>query len=61
MPVAASLGEMTKAGEYGGVMYYMRSGEPERIYVPVFEGYWLVFRPDTVPAGARSAEPTTSR
>jgi hypothetical protein len=61
-PVAASLGEMAKAGEYGGVVYYMRSGEPEpRIYVPVFEGYWLVFRPDTLPPGARAAEPTISR
>ncbi|HSJ07328.1 MAG TPA: hypothetical protein VK936_11515 [Longimicrobiales bacterium] len=47
-PVAASLDEMELAGEYMGVDYYTRrQDEGELVYVPVFEGYWQAFRPDT--------------
>lgn len=47
MPVSASLDAMTKAGEYQGVEYYARSGDPEpAVYVPVFDGYWQRFRGD---------------
>lgn len=59
MPVAASVSEMSRTGEYEGVAYYTRRGDAEPyIYVPVFEGYWLVFRPDTLPTTAKSADPT---
>jgi hypothetical protein len=47
-PVAASLEEMQEAGAYHGVEYYVRHGdERHTLYVPVFEGYWQPFRPDT--------------
>lgn len=47
MPVSASLDGMTKAGEYQGVEYYVRSGEPDlAVYVPVYDGYWQRFRGD---------------
>jgi hypothetical protein len=44
LPLAAPLAEMERAGEYRGVEYYRRSGSDDRLYVPVFEGYWLAFR-----------------
>jgi hypothetical protein len=48
MPIAASLEQMQQAGEYEGVDYYVRDGDAQpAVYVPVFEGYWQVFRPDT--------------
>lgn len=48
MPVAASLPEMSVAGEYHGVEYYLRDADAEPIlYIPVFEGYWQAFRADT--------------
>jgi hypothetical protein len=52
-PVAASLEEMEQAGDYHGVDYYVRpADERPALYVPVFEGYWQPFRPDTA-RGAR--------
>jgi len=45
MPVSASSEEMTKAGEFEGVEYYTRNdGDATAVYVPVYEGYWQVFR-----------------
>jgi hypothetical protein len=60
MPVSASLDVMEKAGEYSGVEYYVRSGDPEpAVYVPVFDGYWQRFRGDpnavALPADAADA------
>jgi hypothetical protein len=46
MPVSATLDDMEHVGDYQGVEYYVRSGD-ERVYVPVFEGYWQPFRRDT--------------
>lgn len=47
MPVNVSLSEMSHAGEYQGVEYYVHGGEAESaVYVPVFEGYWQRFRAD---------------
>lgn len=43
-PLAVSLGEMEPAGEYQGVEYYRRAGDDASLYIPVFDGYWLVFR-----------------
>jgi hypothetical protein len=49
-PVSVSLDEMQQAGDYFGVEYYVRPGdERHALYVPVFEGYWQPFRPDTTP------------
>jgi hypothetical protein len=48
MPVSASLPEMHHAGEYHGVDYYVRDGDAApTLYVPVYEGYWQRFSPDT--------------
>jgi hypothetical protein len=65
MPVNASLTEMTKVGEYGGVEYYVHDGDPEpSVYVPVFEGYWQRFRADpsaiVSPAAVDGAAPVDS-
>ncbi|HEX6133457.1 MAG TPA: hypothetical protein VFZ24_05825 [Longimicrobiales bacterium] len=47
MPVSASLTEMSRAGEFSGVEYYVRDGDPAgTVYVPVFQGYWQAFRLD---------------
>jgi hypothetical protein len=46
MPVGASLTDMTKAGEYQGVEFYVRGGDSGAVYVPVFDGYWQLFRGD---------------
>lgn len=47
MPVAASLTEMEKAGDFQGVEFYRRSGDTAAtVYVPVYEGYWQIFRTD---------------
>lgn len=46
MPVGASLTDMTKAGEYQGVEFYVRGGDTGAVYVPVFDGYWQLFRAD---------------
>jgi hypothetical protein len=46
-PVSASLNDMEKAGEYQGVEFYVRAGDPGAVvYVPVFDGYWQRFRAD---------------
>jgi hypothetical protein len=53
MPLPVSLTEMTKAGEYQGVDYYVRDGDTgAAVYVPVFDGYWQMFLadPSAVPA-----------
>jgi len=48
MPVAASASDMQLLGEYQGVEYYALGGDTaSAVYVPVFEGYWQPFRPDT--------------
>lgn len=48
MPVSASATEMELVGEYHGVDYYVRREDASHaLYVPVFEGYWQSFRPDT--------------
>jgi hypothetical protein len=48
-PVAAGVQEMQQVGDYFGVEYYVRPADTTAVlYVPVFEGYWLPFRPDTV-------------
>jgi hypothetical protein len=47
-PVSASLDQMEHMGDYDGVEYYARHGDERRtLYVPVFEGYWQPFHPDT--------------
>lgn len=47
MPLAASLAEMQKAGEFQGVEYYVRNADPGAVlYVPVFDGYWQAFELD---------------
>lgn len=47
MPVAASLTEMERAGDFQGVEFYRRSGDTQAtVYVPVYEGYWQIFRTD---------------
>ncbi|CAN5632729.1 hypothetical protein BH23GEM9_BH23GEM9_05740 [soil metagenome] len=53
VPVSASLAEMRHIGEYEGVDIYVRDGDDAaRLYVPVFDGYWQVFQPDTAaPSG----------
>jgi hypothetical protein len=52
MPVAASVAEMELVGEYQGVDYYLRRGDASlSLYIPVFEGYWQSFRPDTSARG----------
>jgi hypothetical protein len=58
LPIAASVEEMEKVGEYEGVDYYTRRNDSEPVlYVPVFEGYWLTFRLSTIGAAkvAKSA------
>jgi hypothetical protein len=56
LPIAASVEEMEKVGEYEGVDYYTRRNDPDPVlYVPVFEGYWLTFRLSTIGA-AKVAE-----
>jgi hypothetical protein len=51
LPIAASVEEMEKVGEYEGVDYYTRRNDSEPVlYVPVFEGYWLTFRLSTIGA-----------
>ena len=47
MPVAASLSEMERVGEYQGVEYYRRTGDDTTLFVPVYRGYWQVFRSAT--------------
>lgn len=47
MPVHASLDDMGRAGDYQGVEYYVRTGDPApAVYVPVFDGYWQRFTAD---------------
>lgn len=45
MPVAIPLAEMEQIGAYDGVDYYRRAGADALLFVPVFDGYWLAFRP----------------
>jgi hypothetical protein len=48
MPVRAEVSEMRHLGDYQGVEYYVRAEDGGvDVYVPVFEGYWQPFRPDT--------------
>ena len=49
VPVAAAAAEMDRVGEYEGVEYYRRPGTGDLLYVPVFDGYWLAFRPTEQP------------
>ncbi|HSJ25284.1 MAG TPA: hypothetical protein VK929_11470 [Longimicrobiales bacterium] len=52
MPVRADVPEMQPLGDYHGVEYYARPDDSNgALYVPVFEGYWQPFRPDTTPTG----------
>lgn len=52
MPVTASLPDMHHVGDYQGVDVYVRDGDEEPVlYVPVYEGYWQVFRADTTRRG----------
>jgi hypothetical protein len=52
MPVSASVSEMSPAGDYHGVEYYVRQADADAtLYIPVFEGYWQAFRADTSAAG----------
>jgi predicted small lipoprotein YifL len=45
-PVSASAEEMQRVGEFEGVEYYARqAAEDVGLYVPVYEGWWLAFRP----------------
>ncbi|HUF50595.1 MAG TPA: hypothetical protein VMN60_07180 [Longimicrobiales bacterium] len=44
MPLAASLPDMERAGEYRGVEFYRRAGMDDALFVPVYRGYWQVFR-----------------
>jgi hypothetical protein len=57
MPVAASLTDMTRLGEFRGVEYYHRAGDTAAVYVPVFEGYWQTFRTDSAVIDTTSAAP----
>jgi hypothetical protein len=58
MPIAASLSDMKRAGEYEGVEYYTRNDSEEpTVYVPVFHGYWQPFQADSTALGARLAAP----
>ena len=43
-PVAASLPEMQRMGEYQGVEYYKRADADSILYIPVSRGYWQVFK-----------------
>jgi hypothetical protein len=43
-PIAASLPEMERTGEYQGVEYYRRADTDSVLFVPVSPGYWQVFR-----------------
>jgi hypothetical protein len=53
-PVSAAVDEMQHVGDYLGVDYYVRPADTTgALYVPVFEGYWLPFRPDTASRRAR--------
>jgi hypothetical protein len=53
-PVSAGVDEMEHVGDYLGVDYYVRATDTTTaLYVPVFEGYWLPFRPDTAARRAR--------
>lgn len=45
LPIALSLRELERIGEFEGVEYYRRAGDADHLYVPVFDGYWLAFRP----------------
>ena len=49
LPVAASLPEMERAGEYQGVEYYRRGDADTLLFVPVDRGYWQVFRDEAAP------------
>ena len=65
MPVHASLTEMTRAGEYQGVEYYVHAADTgAAVYVPVFDGYWQRFRADAsaaaAPAGGVPVDSTTA-
>jgi hypothetical protein len=45
LPIAASVEQMEREGEYDGVEFYTRRDDADPVlYVPVFEGYWQAFR-----------------
>jgi hypothetical protein len=51
LPIEAAAADMRHAGQYQGVDYYVTDAAPDpqrgpALYVPVYEGYWQVFRPD---------------
>lgn len=55
--ITASVEEMEKVGEYEGVEFYTRRNDPDPVlYVPVFEGYWLGFRLNTLGGAAKVAK-----
>jgi hypothetical protein len=57
VPIAASVEEMQKAGVYEGVEFYTRREDSDStLYVPVFEGYWLAFRPSLTIGAANVAK-----
>jgi hypothetical protein len=58
MPVSASLQEMSKAGTFEGVDYYISTGDAaDAVYVPVFDGYWQRFQVDpSAPAQPQDAD-----
>lgn len=47
-PVALDARTLERVGEYGGVEYYHRDSDA-RLYVPVYDGYWLGFAPENPP------------
>lgn len=47
-PVALDARTLRRVGEYGGVDYYQRDTDA-RLYVPVYDGYWLGFAPANAP------------
>ena len=58
LPIAASVEEMERAGEYEGVEFYTRRDDSDGVlYVPVFEGYWQAFRSSGPGATSKVAGP----
>lgn len=43
-PLAIDARSLERVGDYGGVDVYRRETDP-RLYVPVYDGYWLAFEP----------------
>lgn len=47
-PLSLDARTLRRAGTYGGVDYYERA-EDGRLYVPVYDGYWVGFAPSSAP------------